>query len=63
MPRSFLAAEQCDTLKFPVHWRSNLMRVLDSAGCTISLEPGSENHVPIVTLGIFVDGAFVVGQP
>ena len=37
------------------------MRVLDSAGCAICLKPCSENQVSIVTLGIFVDRAEVVG--
>jgi urease beta subunit len=58
---SFLAAEQGHSLEFPVLWGLHLMRVLNRAGCAISLEPGSENQVPIVTLGIFVDRAEVVG--
>jgi len=55
---SLFTAEQSDTLKLPIHYRSHILRQLLSR-LSISLDERSEDQVPIVTLGILVHGARV----
>ena len=51
---SLLRAEQCHTIKFPLHGRSNTLAESVGTSWHVTLKVHTEDQVSIVTLGVLV---------